>query len=169
MKTSRVVLLLLIGLVIGYLIRMVVHPRDKGLVVTPYPVEIPIEVSADSAQMYIDNYVGTSITTEKLYYTRMSDELLNQIIWVRTKYNSDGSIIYFGSEEADSEEADVAIIGRTDGTTLESTFFKVPLSPPGVPTCPKMCDVPLPDGEIVEEEPVRSEEPAPSEEPEPEE
>jgi len=142
MKTSRVILLILIGIIGGYIIRMVVHPRDKGDDYNPPLLGIQ-KISRDSAQMYIDNYMGVPFNAEKLYYNQISDEMLLTINWLRANYNSDGTVIYYGSSKTDSKYADVAILARTDGSGVEDKFFKVDIK--GINVCPPMCDVPLPE------------------------
>ncbi len=149
MKTSRVILFILIGIIGGYFIRMVVHPRDKGDANPKNITEIP----RAEAQALINNYVGKQYSAEKPYYYKVSDEMLANINWLRANYNSDGSVIYFGSSTPNSEDADVAILARTDGSGVEDKFFKVDIK--GINVCPPMCDVPLPERPVpvtIEEE-----------------
>lgn len=146
MKTTHVILILIIGILIGYLIRMAVHPR-KGDNTPVDSMDMPIKISANDAQILINNYIGKRINgLKKDKYYFFSDVLLSQINWVRNNKNSDGTVVYLGATMPDSEECNVAIIGRLTGTTPEHEYFSVAIPKGSTGLCPYICDVPEPDG-----------------------
>lgn len=146
MKASNAIIMLLIGIVGGYLIRMAIHPRAEAPLQTN-PKVIPVAISAEEAQKLINNYVGNrSAGPDKDVYYFMSDEILDQITWVRQNNNSNGTVLYLGSESEGAKEYDVAIIGRLDGTNPEGVYFKVKVDKSTTGLCPYICDVPQPDG-----------------------
>lgn len=155
MKTSQAVLMLVLGIVVGYLIRMAVHKSDyvqkhehvhhyetkddKG--VLP-PSDIPQSIDPKTAERIVKGYTGKN----KYFY--ISDKLLDQLIWLRNKHNSDGSAVFLAKTDESREPSDTiydaAVIVRTEDDHTEADYYEVKTDHGEVGMCPYICDVQSP-------------------------
>jgi hypothetical protein len=169
MKTTNLIIALLIGIVFGYLIRMAVHPREdeKQATLGTTLTSIPL----DSAKILVANHVGLpggDCTKGRYYY--LSDKMLDALIELRKLHNSDGSVVFFASTIENSEDYDLAVLARTDGKNEETAYYKTTTDDKGTTICPKICDIVGPVADASESSEAETEaeegEAEPTEEPE---
>ena len=137
MKTTQVIVILLIGIILGYIIRMIVHKHDYAFV--DPPKQTPVKIDAGLAKQIVNDYKGKS----KYFY--LNDELLSQLVWLKSQHNSDGSAVFYADTTPTGDPADTlydaAVIVRTTGDSTEPDYYQVSADKKGVGDCPYVCDV----------------------------
>lgn len=146
MKTIQIIIILIVGFVGGYLVRMYVHQCKPAEPVDNTPIancELKAETDTTKINSWIRNYKGES----RYYY--LDDNLLCQLNLLKENYaEGTGAAIYFGREgDATADTAyDCAILFRTDGLNGIEGYYKVSTDRKHTGLCPYICDIvsPLP-------------------------
>lgn len=166
MKAANTIILILVGLILGYLIRMYVHPRGDEKPDAPF--KSPFQtVTVKSAQVETRSFSPDS--TDPTRAILITGDFLNALTHLRDSIDSYGVRVYFASDNADSSTYDKFIVVGTnkegkDLIKLAEGVQKGQILAQGVEderesteaselkksgnydirTCPKMCDAESP-------------------------
>ncbi len=133
MKNGKTILIVLVAFTLGYIIRMLVVPKDDA------PLETYDPITQDEAQLFVSNYTGEG------RYFKLNNELL-AILNQLSKTDGDGYALYFGSTLDTSKISNITVAARY--VAVGDTFNVIPqfYATNALPgdrgsLCPKNCDL----------------------------
>ena len=107
MKATNTITLILIGLILGYLIRMWVHPRLDDKVEMPFET-VPVNVAQEETRNFITD------STDPTRAVMITGEFLNALTQLRDSLDSYGLRIYFATDEKSTDYTKFIVVGTNE-------------------------------------------------------